>query len=148
MSEALASITSGNPQIPEAEPKARPRKRITQLDGLRAIAILSVFLFHTLSVPFLWMGVDIFFVLSGFLITGVLLDRKAAGGPYFSYFYSRRARRILVPCALLMLISTILFGTEWVHEWYWYALFASNIPQIFHPGSPTSLGILWLSSSG
>lgn len=77
------------------------------------------------------------------MITGVLLDRKDAGGRYFSRFYSRRARRILVPCALLMLISSILFGTGWLREWYWYALFASNVPQIFHPGSPTSLGILW-----
>src|SRR5579883_2541500 len=110
----------------------RPRNRITQLDGLRAVAILCVFLFHVLFVPFLWMGVDIFFVLSGFLITGVLLDRKAAGGSYFGNFYSRRARRVLAPCALLLLISSLLFGTGWVREWYWYAFFASNIPQIFH----------------
>src|SRR5579885_1762980 len=112
MPEVLALRESGKSQIPAPGSNGRFHKRITQLDGLRAVAILSVFLFHALYAPFLWMGVDIFFVLSGFLITGVLLDRKSAGGPYFSYFYSRRARRILVPCALLMLISSLLFGTE------------------------------------
>ncbi|MDN2845194.1 hypothetical protein PAJ67_08515, partial [Campylobacter jejuni] len=60
--------------------------RIVQLDGLRAIAVGAVFLQHALKAP-LWMGVDLFFVLSGLLITGILLDRKARGQSYFSHFY-------------------------------------------------------------
>jgi hypothetical protein len=51
--------------------------RIKQLDGLRAVAFLSVFIHHAFSVSLLWVGVDAFFVLSGFLITGILLEMKA-----------------------------------------------------------------------
>jgi peptidoglycan/LPS O-acetylase OafA/YrhL len=87
--------------------------RIGALDGLRGIAILAVIAFHT-DVLFGgaygqpgsrlfsrvigagWLGVDLFFVLSGFLITTILLERKAAegAGRFFSHFYARRALRI------------------------------------------------------
>src|ERR1700744_4298233 len=94
-----------------ATPAASPNPtshRIVQLDGLRAIAVLAVFAQHALRAP-LWMGVDLFFVLSGFLITGILLERKSRGQSYFGYFYARRARRILPPYVLLMVVSSILF---------------------------------------
>src|SRR5215468_1062806 len=79
------------------------QQRLPQLDGIRGIAILVVIL-HNESVkyPFLyldrlftngWMGVDLFFVLSGFLITGILLDTKQSNG-YFKNFYARRCLRI------------------------------------------------------
>jgi peptidoglycan/LPS O-acetylase OafA/YrhL len=77
-------------------------RRITQLDGVRGIAILMVMV-HNLdalsSRPLSyittngWMGVDLFFVLSGFLITGILLDTKLTEG-YFKNFYIRRCLRI------------------------------------------------------
>lgn len=51
-------------------------KRITQLDGLRAFAVMMVFLSHVLYSQLLWTGVDLFFVLSGFLITGNLLGYR------------------------------------------------------------------------
>ncbi|HVZ79147.1 MAG TPA: acyltransferase [Gemmatimonadaceae bacterium] len=87
-----------------------PGQRLKPLDGLRGIAILGVLLFHganSLARPATiggalvrklfssgWTGVDLFFVLSGFLITGILLDAK--GRPnYFRAFYARRALRIL-----------------------------------------------------
>ncbi|MGI8959020.1 MAG: acyltransferase family protein, partial [Bryobacteraceae bacterium] len=88
-------------------------KRILELDGLRAFAILSVFVYHVWAVPLFWMGVDIFFVLSGFLITGILLERKLKPG-YFRGFYTRRARRILAPYYLLLVLSSVLFGTVWL----------------------------------
>ena len=95
-----------------APPSPSHSRRILQLDGLRAIAVLAVFAQHALKAP-LWMGVDLFFVLSGFLITGILLDRKARGQSYFGYFYARRARRILPPYLLLMVVSSLLFGFGW-----------------------------------
>ena len=49
---------------------------IAGLDGLRAVAFLIVFFFHTRNLPFGWMGVQLFFVLSGFLITDILLKMK------------------------------------------------------------------------
>ena len=49
---------------------------IAGLDGLRAVAFLIVFFFHTRNLPFGWLGVQLFFVLSGFLITDILLRMK------------------------------------------------------------------------
>lgn len=116
--------------------------RIVQLDGLRAFAVLAVFAQHALKAP-LWMGVDLFFVLSGFLITGILLERKARGQSYFSYFYARRVRRILPPYILLMIVSSALFGFGWAHYWPWYAFFATNIGDALGQSGHDSLNILW-----
>ena len=116
--------------------------RITQLDGLRAFAVMAVFAQHALRAP-LWMGVDLFFVLSGFLITGILLERKARGQSYFSYFYARRVRRILPPYLLLMVVSSLLFGLGWAHYWRWYAFFATNIGDALNQSGHDSLNILW-----
>ncbi|RPJ26773.1 MAG: acyltransferase [Chloroflexi bacterium] len=69
---------------------------IPGLDGLRAIAILLVFAYHADLIEFGWAGVQLFFVLSGFLITGILLDMKETlpSGKYFAKFYGRRFLRI------------------------------------------------------
>src|SRR6476620_290798 len=101
---------------------ARPHGRIVQLDGVRAVAVLAVFMNHAFGVS-LWMGVDLFFVLSGFLITGILLDRKSRNQSYFGYFYARRARRILPPYVLLLILSSLLFGLGWLKQWWWYVFF-------------------------
>ena len=130
------------PPVERSTPKHRP-SRIPQLDGLRALAMLSVFLYAALSAPMLWMGVDVFFVLSGFLITGILLERKAKGGSYFGYFYSRRARRILPPYWMLIAISSLLFGSAWMKHWYWYVSFATNVPLALNQLSHQSLSVLW-----
>ncbi|HMB21595.1 MAG TPA: acyltransferase family protein, partial [Anaerolineales bacterium] len=69
---------------------------IPGLDGLRAVAFLLVFALHADYVQVGWVGVQFFFVLSGFLITGILLDMKKALPPrdYFVKFYGRRFLRI------------------------------------------------------
>jgi peptidoglycan/LPS O-acetylase OafA/YrhL len=69
---------------------------IPGLDGLRAIAFLLVFALHTDYLQIGWVGVSLFFVLSGFLITGILLDMKKAlaSNQYFIKFYGRRFLRI------------------------------------------------------
>jgi peptidoglycan/LPS O-acetylase OafA/YrhL len=118
------------------------KKRIPELDGLRAVAIAAVFLHHACRAPLLWAGVDIFFVLSGFLITGILLERKARGGAYFKYFYERRVRRILPPYYLALLLSSLLFGWAWLHRWYWFAFFATNVGESIRR-SHFSLQPLW-----
>jgi len=69
---------------------------IAGLDGLRAIAFLIVFFFHTRNLPFGWLGVQLFFVLSGFLITDILLrmKEKLPRREFFTKFYGRRFLRI------------------------------------------------------
>ena len=122
------------PNPAPTEPSAAVHGRILQLDGLRAVAILAVFLNHTLHVPLTWAGVDIFFVLSGFLITGILLQRKVSGGGYFSYFYKRRAFRILPAYALTVLVY-IKFFTWWAFQpWWLFAFFGMNLQNFFFHG--------------
>lgn len=76
------------------------------IDGLRAIAVLAVVLFHAelVSFPAGFMGVDVFFVISGYLITGILLQDTS-----IIRFYQRRARRIL-PALFVMLAAVLAVG--------------------------------------
>ena len=80
------------------------------VQGLRAVAVVLVVLFHA-HVPALtggYVGVDVFFVISGFVITGVLLrERASTGSNSIVAFYGRRARRIL-PAATLVIITAVI----------------------------------------
>ncbi len=82
------------------------------IDGLRAIAVLSVVLYHINPawVPGGYVGVDIFFVISGFLITGnILREQRSGHGFSWSEFYRRRALRIL-PVLFFVILSVLLVG--------------------------------------
>jgi len=81
------------------------------LDGLRAISILLVVLYHAQPwlVPGGYIGVDIFFVISGFLITRVILGEIEAGGFSALTFYARRVRRIF-PALIVVLAAVWLIG--------------------------------------
>ena len=81
------------------------------IDGLRTIAVLPVVLGHAGISGFSggFVGVDVFFVISGFLITGILLRELEAGNFSLLRFYERRARRIL-PALFVVLIATLLVG--------------------------------------
>src|SRR5580698_1452815 len=79
------------------------------VEGLRAVAIVLVVLFHV-GIPHArggYVGVDVFFVISGFVITGVLLRQNAADGIGLVGFYARRSRRIL-PMALLVIVVSMV----------------------------------------
>jgi peptidoglycan/LPS O-acetylase OafA/YrhL len=116
-------------------------KRILQLDGVRALAFLTIFVHHGFGIPHLWAGVDIFFVLSGFLITSILMDGRGKEGAW-GRFYERRALRILPPYAAFLLLATFSLHLQWDHKALWYALFAMNFAEVFQLGVP-GLGILW-----
>lgn len=81
------------------------------IDGLRAVAVILVLLFHLgLGVPGGYVGVDVFFVISGFLITGIINRQMEQGTFSFLDFYGRRARRIL-PALFVVLLATSIAAT-------------------------------------
>ncbi len=91
--------------------RAPPAPYYPALDGLRGIAVLAVMATHLLYRPFAlgWMGVPLFFALSGFLITGILLRSRARPG-YFRRFYKRRVLRIF-PIYYLFVVVSLVVGT-------------------------------------
>lgn len=84
----------------------------SDIDGLRAVAVLLVLLFHAglALVPSGFIGVDIFFVISGFLISGIISTSLLAGSFSFSEFYARRLWR-LQPAVMLLLLATVLVAS-------------------------------------
>ena len=87
---------------------ARSSRR-RDIQGLRAVAIVAVVAYHAgLPVPGGYVGVDVFFVISGYLITQLLWDELSTGGRLsFGGFYARRARRLL-PSAVLVIMVTVV----------------------------------------
>ena len=81
------------------------------IDGLRAIAVLAVVLYHfdVVGVRGGFVGVDVFFVISGYLITGIIQSELARGEFTLARFYERRARRIF-PALFVMLLATMVAG--------------------------------------
>jgi peptidoglycan/LPS O-acetylase OafA/YrhL len=94
----------GSPPDPQAGAAFRP-----DIEGLRGVAIALVLLFHAgLPVPGGFVGVDVFFVISGFLITDLLLrEHRRTGHVSYARFYARRVRRLL-PAAALVIAVTLL----------------------------------------
>lgn len=129
---------------PEAD--SRTQRYLPQLDGLRGIAILGVLLFHfdAANVGWTglsfhvgafdlgWTGVMLFFVLSGYLITEILLAAKGASH-YFRDFYARRALRIFPAYYAMLLLAFALASTlsagdaaGAIREWPFYVFYVSN----------------------
>ena len=108
---------------------SKPSKALTHpkyradIDGLRALAVLSVVFFHAFPTRIRggFIGVDIFFVISGFLISSIIFSNLEQNRFNLFEFYSRRIRRIF-PALLLILISCLVFG--------WLALFANEYQQL------------------
>jgi len=101
-----------------AHPAYRP-----DIDGLRALAVLAVVIFHAFpkSLGGGFIGVDIFFVISGFLISHIIFKSLDCGTFRFGDFYARRVRRIF-PALLLVLTVTVFFG--------WYVLLPNEFAQL------------------
>ena len=93
-------------------PSARYR---SDIDGLRAVAVLLVVAFHYFRDywPGGFVGVDIFFVISGFLITGLIVRELDVGKFSLLTFYGRRVRRIF-PALIVVLCSVLLLGWLWL----------------------------------
>jgi peptidoglycan/LPS O-acetylase OafA/YrhL len=125
-------------------------KYLPELDGLRAVAVLSVIMFHIGMPGFAlgWLGVFLFFVISGYLITGILLDSKEHSKRYFRNFYIRRALRIL-PIYYLFLFATLVAGIfrSWkMSDFAYYLFYIQNYLlgiKSFHPAFPAILNHTW-----
>jgi peptidoglycan/LPS O-acetylase OafA/YrhL len=109
-------MPSFQPHLPH--PNYRP-----DIDGLRAVAILSVVAFHAFPtwVTGGFIGVDIFFAISGYLISTIILKKLAKGTFSFRSFYARRINRIF-PALILVLATTYAFG--------WFALLPDEFRQL------------------
>jgi peptidoglycan/LPS O-acetylase OafA/YrhL len=105
-------------------PHFEKSRYIPELDGLRGVAILAVMLFHmqVRGVALGWAGVELFFVLSGFLITRILLESRDKPH-YLRNFYARRALRIFPLYYVVLVVTLILppphgFGRSRTSLWY------------------------------
>lgn len=108
-----------------------------EIDGLRALAVLPVILYHAGFYPFAggFVGVDIFFVISGYLITSIILTEKQSGAFTLLGFYIRRIRRILPALYFVLVVSSIIGlillspfdGRDFWQSEVATVLFASNV---------------------
>ncbi|MDC5699023.1 acyltransferase, partial [Intrasporangium calvum] len=153
--------TSATPRVARPEPARPPSQssglgeRIEGLDGIRALAILAVLVFH-LNAPWLpggYLGVDVFFVVSGFLITTLLVrEHERTGRIAFRQFWVRRARRLLPALVVTVAVSTLIarlvsgdllvhigrqilgaltFSTNWLEITAGTSYFDQTAPQLF-----------------
>jgi peptidoglycan/LPS O-acetylase OafA/YrhL len=96
---------------------------VRALDGVRGIAVLLVMLFHFGYFPAGWVGVQIFFTLSGFLITSILLNSKKRTGElgrFLAEFYWRRSLRIFPLIFIFLIVMTIAATTFPAFRSFWY----------------------------
>ncbi len=83
--------------------------RIPEIQGLRALAVILVIAFHAKFISGGFIGVDIFYVISGYLITGLVVkELRATGGVSLSKFYARRIKRLLPSSFLVLLITALV----------------------------------------
>ncbi|EWT00141.1 acyltransferase [Intrasporangium oryzae NRRL B-24470] len=140
---------------PAMRSRGRRPPRIEGLDGIRALAIVAVLVFH-LNAPWLpggFLGVDVFFVVSGFLITTLLVrEHESTGRIAFGAFWARRARRLLPALVLCVTASVLIarlvsgdllvhvgrqiagaltFSTNWVEIAAGSSYFDETAPQLF-----------------
>ncbi|MBD5635375.1 MAG: acyltransferase, partial [Candidatus Eremiobacteraeota bacterium] len=140
-----------------------PGGHVPELDALRALAIWAVLAAHLLftapataaSSAFLphwahtlllhgWLGVDLFFVLSGFLITGILLGTKPGGrSAYFKRFYIRRAARILPLYFAVLLVLFVVSRGQYGAYFALCALMSADFANLFGVAIPDAAGPYW-----
>jgi peptidoglycan/LPS O-acetylase OafA/YrhL len=153
-----APSRSSNSHMPS---KRSSHARVPELDGLRGIAIAAVILYHytgastrlarVTGAQFGYLGVTLFFVLSGYLITGILLSMRPRSD-YFRAFYGRRALRIFPPYYVVLVLglslAILLRGPQPIWNWLTCFLYLSaNFHVAKSPAIPfaiyTGLAVTW-----
>ncbi len=152
--------------MPQSDGPAAPREaspyahHIPSLDGIRGLAILLVLFGHLFPSssyspnPFVqavlslravtWVGVNLFFALSGFLITGILVD-TLHNPHYFRSFFGRRALRIFplyYGVLIVLLVLTPFFPMHWNGSQYLFLTYTQNLPFIINPKGPAPWAVL------
>ena len=129
--KTVSNLLMRTPARPEIK---NPTAYRADIDGLRAVSILLVVGYHAEFIPGGFVGVDIFFVISGFLITRIILTQVAAGSFSAMEFYGRRIRRIF-PALVVVLAATYLLG--------WFVL----LPEAFALlGNSMAAGVAFVSN--
>ena len=133
----LQASTAPLPRATSNPPYTGPENRVfyPALDGLRALAFLMVWAQHYLRLPWGWAGVDLFFVLSGFLITGILWDTRE---DHFRVrnFYVRRTLRIFplfYGIMFMLLLLQPLAHWDWNWRWLVWPLYVGNMARFIQP---------------
>lgn len=122
---------------------------VKSLDGIRGIAVLLVVLFHFGYAAFGWVGVQIFFTLSGFLITSILLDDKVRPFPTFiGRFYWRRALRIFPLYFFFLAVAGICYAVlglpnAFGQDWPYLATYTANFARARETDLGESFVHLW-----
>jgi peptidoglycan/LPS O-acetylase OafA/YrhL len=165
------SVAVGGSGSRQPEPPPLVRGYIREFDTLRALSVLAVMVGHfwplrphsapvfwrtgcPLAVMLAWMAVDVFFVVSGFLIAGILLDTKEEEG-YFRNFYARRVLRIFPLYYLYLLltfgVTRLVLGSAEYQSWMiertgspiWYLFYVGNFHIAFFGNDPIFIDSLW-----
>jgi len=137
---------AGGESIDDTRQRHLPGRHLTALDGFRGVAVLIVMLSHFIKTGGVigdqqpwhlllrggFVGVDMFFVLSGFLITGILVDSPKCGGRYFKTFYLRRMLRIFPLYYAVLLLAFVFFRHPGGDSPLWFVGFASNLGDAYY----------------
>jgi peptidoglycan/LPS O-acetylase OafA/YrhL len=157
--EGVSAVEQFTPAGDDSGTAPGDRTYRPDLEGLRAFALIIIILFHVgYSVPGGMVGLDVFFVISGFLITGLLLrELQSTEKINVLRFYARRARR-LIPASLLVLMVTLVatrllagrkFATPLASDTRWTAVFLSNVhfnsiePYVFYTQPQSPINHYW-----
>ena len=158
MATTTPGVASETTVTPRRSVAPSTSSRVLELDGFRAAAVLMVFIMHLFygwPTPALsrlpgflrgligrgWLGVDLFFILSGFLITGILIDSRESEH-YFRNFYTRRVLRI-VPLYLTCVVI-MYFGYPGAGAYFGLSLlYLANFAYFFHVRTPHGPGVFW-----
>ncbi|MFM8972396.1 MAG: acyltransferase family protein, partial [Actinomycetota bacterium] len=139
MTASIEAPSPGGAPDPIAPPGEGRLAHQPALDGIRALAVIAVVLYHDCVnrprdrwVPGGFLGVDVFLVLSGFLITGILLtNRERTGRTATKEFWIRRARRLL-PALLVMLLFGAAYGYFASPKWELASLWSQTVATMLY----------------
>src|SRR5665213_3289728 len=142
MNSAQHPIDELLPSAPTDRPVETPvsanRVYFPALDGIRAMAFLMVFAGHYLRLPWGWAGVDVFFVLSGFLITGILFDTRDELHRVRNFYVRRTLRIFPLYYAVFLVLALVYPIFHWNWNWVWlvWPAYVGNWVQFLFPFQP------------